>query len=372
MTGIYVHVPFCLRKCPYCSFYSKPYDADTAEQYVDAICRNIAAYDGNGICADTLYFGGGTPSLLDSIQIGRIIDKCRKVFSLDNAEITLEANPCTVDEEKLRGYRKAGVNRLSFGIQSADDKRLGFLGRLHDYDTAVRAVETAAAVGFENISADIMLGAAGEDTESLKRTIDNICSLPVKHISAYMLKIEEGTAFDNDKVRSLTADDDLMSDLYLAAVERLDMWGFRQYEISNFCIEGYESRHNNKYWTGEDYLGFGASAHSFYEGVRYCCPPDIRAFIDAPLQPREVTEQSVDRGEEYILLGLRLCKGILLDKMESFFGKPAAERFSALAGEFAKHGLAEFENGVLRLTPRGFLLSNGMIAQLIDAATGQV
>ena len=372
MTGIYVHVPFCLRKCPYCSFYSKPYDAETASRYVEAICRNIAANQGRGISADTLYFGGGTPSLLDTKQVEMIVNECCKVFLLDNAEITLEANPCSVDEEKLRGYRAAGVNRISFGIQSADDKRLGFLGRLHDYGKAVEAVENAVNAGFENISADIMLGAAGEDTESLKKTIDSICAMPVRHISSYMLKIEEGTAFDNDKTKSLIADDDLMSDLYLTAVESFEKHGFRQYEISNFCMEGYESRHNNKYWTGEDYLGFGAAAHSFFDGVRYFCPPDTEAFINAPLQPREVTEQSVDRGEEYILLGLRLCKGIMLDRIAGYFGSTSADRFSVLAKEYARHGLAVFENGVLRLTPKGFLVSNGIISQLIDAANGQV
>ncbi|SFC94451.1 radical SAM family heme chaperone HemW [Ruminococcus albus] len=370
MTGIYVHVPFCLRKCPYCSFYSKPYDADTASRYVDAVCRNIAAYSYKGINADTLYFGGGTPSLLDAKQIGSIVEECRKVFLLDTAEITLEANPCSVDEEKLRGYRAAGVNRISFGVQSTDDNRLGFLGRLHDFKTAVKAVETANAVGFENISADIMLGAAGETCKSLIQTIDTICSLPVKHISAYMLKIEEGTAFDNDNIRNLTANDDLMSELYITAVDRLDMHGLKQYEISNFCREGYESRHNNKYWTGEDYLGFGAASHSFFDGVRYCCPPDTDAFIDAPVQPREVTEESVNRGEEYILLGLRLCKGISLDRIKCYFGRYAAERFLALAQEFSKHGLVKINSENVSLTPQGFLLSNGIISQFIDAVIG--
>ena len=366
MTGIYVHVPFCIRKCPYCSFYSKPFDADTASKYVDAVCRNIAVYSGKGINADTLYFGGGTPSLLNAEQINRIIGEARKVFSLDSAEITLEANPCSVSEEKLRGYHKAGVNRISFGIQSTDDNRLGFLGRLHDFKTAVKAVETANTIGFENISADIMLGAAGETCDSLKKTIDTLCDLPVKHISAYMLKIEEGTAFNIDKIKPLTADDDLMSELYLTAVERLDMHGFKQYEISNFCKDGYESRHNNKYWIGEDYLGFGPAAHSFFGGIRYCCPPDTDAFTNAPVQPREVTEQSVNKGEEYILLGLRLCKGISLDTVKSYFGQPAAERLYTLAQEFSKHGLVNLKDDNISLTTQGFLLSNGIISQFID------
>ena len=368
MLGLYVHVPFCLRKCPYCSFYSVRYDEGTAESYTRALIRNIKEYRGRGLKADTLYFGGGTPSLLTPAQIGDITEECRLAFTLDDAEITLEANPCTVDAKKLRNFRAAGVNRLSFGIQSADDGRLGFLGRLHDYDTAVRAVNDAADAGFENISGDIMLGAAGEDCDTLRATVGELCSLPLKHISAYMLKIEEGTPFDNDKVKSLTADDDLMSELYLTAVEELEKRGFTQYEISNFAREGYESRHNNKYWECEEYLGFGAAAHSFSEGRRYCCPPNLKLFIESDVQPCEVTEAEVNSAEEYILLGLRLTKGISLERVAGYFCEKSAENIRRLAETYSKHGLVILDGDRLSLTAKGFLVSNSIIADLIDAA----
>ncbi|MBQ8966218.1 radical SAM family heme chaperone HemW [Ruminococcus sp.] len=366
MHGLYVHIPFCLRKCPYCSFYSVRFEEDTAEKYVQALCRNIEAYEGRGLKADTLYFGGGTPSVLTAEQVGRVVDECRQVFVLDDAEITLEANPCTVDEQKLRQLRTAGVNRISFGIQSADDKRLGFLGRLHDFRTAENAVRAAAAAGFENISGDLMLGTAGENCDSLRASVEALCALPLTHISAYMLKIEEGTPFDTDKVRSMTADDELMSDLYLAAVEQLEKNGFVQYEISNFAKEGYESRHNNKYWLGEEYLGFGAAAHSYFEGVRYCCPPDVQRFIESPLQPKEVTEEAPDRAEEYVLLGLRLSKGISIDRIAELYSPAKSHDLKNAALELAAHGLVRVRENVLSLTAEGFLVSNTIIAKFID------
>ena len=368
MLGIYVHVPFCLRKCPYCSFYSERFDEDTAARYADAVCRNVRAYSGRGLQADTLYFGGGTPSLLTAEQVCGIVKECRQAFLLDNAEITLEANPCTVSEQKLCDLRAAGVNRLSFGIQSADDTRLSFLGRLHDFNTAAEAVKMAKNAGFDNISGDLMLGAAGETGESLRKTIEAMCYLPLTHISAYMLKIEEGTPFYIGKEKYLIADDDLMSELYLAAVEELGKHGFKQYEISNFARPGFESRHNNKYWECKEYLGFGAAAHSFFEGVRYFCPPDLRLFIENELQLREVTESAVDPAEEYLLLGLRLCKGILLGRVSELFSERAAQNICELAKKYSNYGLVSVRDDTVCLTPKGFLVSNTLIGEFIDAA----
>lgn len=365
MIGVYVHVPFCLRKCPYCSFYSVPFHKESTDAYVRAILRNIDRYSGQHIKSDTLYFGGGTPSVLDVSQVESIVDKCRQVFGLDNAEITLEANPCTVDEEKLRGYRNAGINRLSFGIQSADDEKLRFLGRLHDRDTAVRAVELAAKVGFENISGDLMIGAAGEDSNSIRRSVKALCGLPLKHISAYMLKIEEGTAFDCDEVRARAADDDTMSELYLAACEELELHGFMQYEISNFSKGGYQSRHNNKYWECEEYLGFGPSAHSFFGGKRFFCPADVKKFIEDDVQPCVVAEETVDKGEEYIMLGLRLRKGISLDRINELYSPLAAECLKKMALSYERHGLTETDGDNIRLTRKGFLVSNTIIGEFI-------
>ncbi|MBR1723403.1 MAG: radical SAM protein, partial [Ruminococcus sp.] len=196
MTGIYVHLPFCARKCPYCDFYSVPYRADKAEQYARAVCRNISAFAGQGIDVDTLYFGGGTPSLLKGGQISDIIGTVRNSVQLHDPEITLEANPCTLTERRLDELLHAGVNRLSVGVQSADDNELSSLGRLHDFARAEKAVLDAHRAGFDNISCDLMLGVKGQDTASLSRTLDRLLSLPIAHLSAYMLQIEPGTPFD--------------------------------------------------------------------------------------------------------------------------------------------------------------------------------
>lgn len=367
MLGIYVHVPFCLRKCPYCSFYSVGHDEAVAQRYVDALCRNIARYRGCGYTADTLYFGGGTPSVLTAGQISRIVEECRKAFTLQEAEITLEANPSSVDEDKLGELRVAGVNRISFGIQSADNSRLAFLGRLHDYEAAENAVKAAKKVGFENISADLMLGAAGESCDSLRGSIDKLCDLPLTHVSAYMLKIEQGTPFDNDEIKSQTADDDLMSELYLTAVAKLEKHGFMQYEISNFAKAGMESRHNNKYWLGEEYLGFGSSAHSYFRGVRFCCPADVKEYIESDVQPREVLEEAPNRAEEYILLGLRLTSGISLDRVAELYSNRAAAHLQELAKTYAAHGLLTLTDRSISLTPQGFLVSNSIIEEFINA-----
>ena len=213
-----------------------------------------------------------------------------------------------------------------------------------------------------------MLGVAGETVSTLKDTINALCSLPIVHVSAYMLKIEENTPFNCDKIRNLTADDDLMSELYLTAVRELESRGFEQYEISNFSRKGYESKHNCKYCQGEGYLGFGAAAHSFFEGVRYSCPADIRRYIASDLQPVEITEADPDTAEEYILLGLRLCKGISLDRVAELYSRNSANKLKKLADTYAAHGLVISDNDTVRLTPQGFLVSNTIIAEFISAA----
>lgn len=363
MTGLYIHVPFCARKCPYCDFYSVEYSKAAAGQYVDALVRNIRRFAGRDIEVDTVYFGGGTPSLLNVRQVRTVLDTVRECFVLHSPEVTLEANPCTVDLYKLCQMREAGVNRLSFGVQSANDGELERLGRLHDFARAKRAVYDARTAEFENISCDIMLGTPSQTAESLKRSVDTLTSLPITHISAYMLKIEQGTRFDCEQVRKEMADDDAMSDMYLQTVAQLEKAGFAQYEISNFAKSGFESRHNLKYWSGEEYIGIGASAHSFFGGRRYYCPRDVRDFIERDVQQEIVDERSPDALEEYIMLGLRLTQGIGLDRLERL-GADCAKILQK-ARELEKIGLCEVGGGRIRLTVRGFLLSNSVIAEFI-------
>ncbi len=366
--GIYIHVPFCLRKCPYCDFYSLKFDGDAAEKYVQAVCRNIRAYKKYDLSADTVYFGGGTPSLLTPKQIGSILSEINNSFGLHFPEITLEANPCSVDFEKLKDFRLAGISRLSFGIQSADDKQLDFLGRLHNFSAAKVAVGYAEKAGFNNVSCDIMLGLAGQSLRSLTDTVNEITSLPVCHISAYMLKIEEGTAFDCDKVRKSVADEDMQCEMYLQTCEQLESKGFEQYEISNFAKDGHYSRHNLKYWQGEEYIGYGPAAHSFWSGRRFYVPKDLGKFICEPLQTEIVSEQAPDKLEEYIMLSLRLKWGIDLSRIAQLGNRQIAEHIYKKAMRLSVGGLCVVSDNNVYLTPKGFLVSNLIISEFLDFA----
>ncbi len=361
MTGLYIHIPFCARKCPYCDFYSLPYSKKLCEDYVSALVRNIRHFAPQGISIDSIYFGGGTPSLLYSSQVKAILDAVGDSFDVHDPEITLEANPCTADLRKLSEYREAGVNRLSLGVQSANDTELEKLGRLHDFKRAEKAVHDAVKAGFENISCDIMLGTAQQTLISLENSIDALINLPLQHISAYMLKIEKGTPYDCDEVRSAAADDDLMSEMYLKTVQKLADAGFEQYEISNFAKPGFESRHNLKYWTGESYIGIGASAHSFFGGKRYFCPKDVGSFVSGELQAEVTEDENPDLTEEYVMFGLRLAKGIRLDKLGE-----NAEMIAQKAKLYEKYGLCRLTEDTLSLTPKGFLVSNSLIAEFVQ------
>lgn len=363
MTGLYLHIPFCARKCPYCDFYSVRFDRQLVADYTAALVRNIRHLADAEIHIDSIYFGGGTPSLLCSAQVESVLSAASASFSLHDPEITLEANPCTVDAQKLREYRSAGVDRLSFGVQSANDDELSRLGRLHNFERAEKAVSDAVSAGFENISCDIMLGTAGQTIESLAHSAKALAKLPIQHISAYMLKIEKGTPYDCDEMRSASADDELMSEMYLQTVESLAAAGFLQYEISNFAKQGFESRHNLKYWTGESYIGLGASAHSFFGGKRYACPSDVNAFVSSDVQRNIITDDSPDALEEYIMLGLRLTKGVSFERLGELGADAAA--LQKTVTQLAQHGLVQCGGDSFALTPKGFLLSNSIISELL-------
>ncbi|WP_124099080.1 radical SAM family heme chaperone HemW [Ruminococcus sp. Marseille-P6503] len=367
MTGLYIHVPFCLRKCPYCDFYSTGWSMEASDSFTDAVVRNIKRWQGKGVSVDTVYFGGGTPSLLTPEQTGSILDAVAASFSLEKPEVTMECNPSSSDYDKFCGYRAAGVNRLSFGVQSADDSQLRTLGRLHSFRQAGAAVSDAVKAGFFNISCDIMLGLCGQTPESLEDSIDRICSLPVTHISAYMLKIEENTPYNCDEIKKSVADDELMRIMYLTAVDMLEDKGFMQYEISNFAKPGMESRHNLKYWLGGEYIGIGPSAHSYFQGKRYMCPDDVKSFAANNLQAELVTDEKPDRLEEYIMLGLRLKEGISLSRLSELGGREFAKKAAANALALEKGGLCRCDGGRIALTPEGFLVSNAVILHFIES-----
>ena len=368
MTGIYVHVPFCARKCPYCAFYSGAYSAGRAEAFTEAVLRNIARYEGSGIQADTLYFGGGTPSLLSPGQTGRIVNAAEKAFALSSgsAEVTLECNPCTVTPEKLRALRAAGVNRLSVGFQSTDEEELRLLGRLHTAAQAEKCVLDAAEAGFENISCDLMIGLPGQTAEKLVRSLQTITALPVGHISAYILKAEPGTPFYRQEILASLPEEDAAAELYLETVRLCEEAGFAQYEISNFARPGFESRHNLKYWRCEEYIGIGPGAHSFFGGVRYACPEDTDSFISSEKQFAEITDRSPDPAEEYVMLGLRLREGIeLAEALRRGLPEDRLPKMTALAQRLKGAGLCTFDGSRIALSARGMLVSNTIIAELL-------
>ena len=350
--GLYIHVPFCLSKCPYCDFYSVRYSREKAKLYADAVIRNIRNYGGS---FDTVYFGGGTPILLYE-HIAEILSAADIA---ENAEKTVEANPCMAEPQILETLLKAGVNRLSFGVQSMQPHELSFLGRRHTVKQAEDALVNARKAGFTNISADMMIGLPDQSESSINDTAERLAELGASHISAYILKIEKNTPFASQSIE--LPDDDKTAELYLHTVSTLGKLGFEQYEISNFAKPGFESRHNLKYWHCEEYLGIGASTHSYLDGKRFCVSPDIDAFIAAPVQQTTVTDENAGGWEEYAMLKLRLTEGLSFAEADSF-GKADELRRTA---EKLPAELVKSDDKRVSLTPKGFVVSNTVIAELI-------
>lgn len=354
--GLYIHVPFCRRKCVYCDFYSLAGKDDIIDDYINAVIRNIRIAGGR---FDTVYFGGGTPSLLSGRQISDILSAADIT---DGAEISAEINPDSADIRKLKDFKSAGINRISIGIQSLDDKELSILGRLHNSEQAVNAISAAQNADFENISADLMLGLPYQRTETVIRNIRRLSELGIKHISAYMLKIESGTPLsESTELISNIADDELSADMYLEAVSCFEKNGFKQYEISNFSKEGCECRHNLKYWRCEDYLGIGPSAHSCAGGKRFAVPKDIYGFINSEKQEEGITDDAPCGLSERLMLALRLSEGFLLSQAGEY-----ADRLKNAAVPMEKHRLLKISDGRIMLTPTGYLVSNEIICRLSE------
>lgn len=340
-SGLYFHIPFCKSKCPYCDFYSVKFDEASAQQYVQEICDEIKQYQG---IFDTVYFGGGTPSILPPELIGKILDCARAQFEIsDDAEITVECNPSKDFSEDFKKYASYGVNRISVGMQSAVDSERFALGRVAGKNEVERTINYARQSGIENISLDLMLGTPKQTIESLDYSFDFIKSVGVPHVSAYMLKIEEGTKFFQMRDRLVLPDDDTVGEMYLKTVDTLASFGIKQYEISNFAVPGFESRHNTKYWTLTPYLGIGKSAHSFWGGKRF--------FYD--IEWNKIDDGTGGDKEEQIMLGLRLAKGI---------DKSLVDRDFA---EFVKMGYVADLGERIALTPKGMLVSNTIINYII-------
>lgn len=365
--GIYIHVPFCESKCGYCDFYSAPAQEGQREAYTDAVIRFLKALPFSADTADTVYFGGGTPTLLDSEQLIRILDAVNDRYPLTkDAEITLEANPARDLKQPLTKLHKAGFNRLSMGAQSFDDSCLSTLGRRHNSEQIPLAVLDARQAGFENISLDLMLGIPNQNLDSLDRAIDGCVALDIPHLSAYLLKIEPGTPFDCPSIRKQCADDEVQSDFYLHLINRLTEAGYQQYEISNFAKNGLVSRHNVKYWRCEEYLGIGPAAHSYFDGKRFFLPRDLNSFLTGCDFPERLFVADGTGGdfEEKLMLGLRLAHGINLPALCRDYGRQIDPLMVKL-NPLIDHRLVNWDGTTLSLTPNGMLLSNQIIGSLL-------
>ena len=377
--GLYIHIPFCKSKCIYCDFYSLPNSEEKMDRYVSVLCRQLAEIAPRAAAheVDTVYFGGGTPSWLGEKRLRQILKTVEKRYRLaKKPEVTLEANPDSAGDWKvLRTLRRAGFNRLSLGVQSADDEQLKILGRPHTFAQAEEAAAAARRAKIKNLSLDLIYGLPGQTLESWKETLEKAAALSPEHLSCYGLKVEEGTPL-RDMLETLDLpDDDAQADMYLWTVERLEELGYRQYEISNFAKPGYESRHNLKYWTLGEYAGFGPGAHSDLGDVRYAYIRDLDAYCLGVEAQGDILSENEripprERDVEYLMLGLRLAKGVSRQEFEYRFRLPFGPVQAALE-RFERSGHAVLRSGRWHLTPEGFLLSNQIIGQCLEALAGE-
>ena len=374
--GIYVHIPFCQRKCNYCDFYSVC-DLKQSDRYIDALIKQFEDYSGaaDRYCVDTVYIGGGTPSILKKKQIKRLFSALKKNFSIaEDAEITCEVNPVSASKKMLKALKKQGVNRLSIGVQSADNTLLKKLGRLHTWEDAVSTVETARKLKFQNISVDCMYALPGQSKEIFFDTLEKIVALGTEHISLYSLKVEKNTPFYEIKDSLDLPDEDSEIDMYFGAIDFLVKHGFHQYEISNFAKDSYECRHNLKYWNCEEYLGLGAAAASHYGNSRFTLVRDIKTYCDCVLGGTDegliCEEYDAPINEcvgDYVMLKLRTNSGINVSEFNTRFrGYDFEKLFGERLTPFVEKGLVEKSENVYYLNRKGFYVSNYILSTILD------
>lgn len=365
--GLYLHIPFCRAKCVYCDFYSLPRSEARMDDYAAALQRQLAHRSdaAKAYSVDTIYFGGGTPSYLGSERLCRILETVFKYYRVEQgAEITFEANPDSAREAgALRDLKRAGFNRISLGMQSADDEELRRIGRIHRHRETIDAVEAARAAGFDNVSLDLIYGLPAQTMARWEENLAAALALAPEHLSCYGLKVEEGTPLYARRADAALPDDDMQAEEYLCTVDRLQSAGYAQYEISNFARAGKESRHNYRYWAMEEYLGFGPGAHSDFGGRRFALARDLDAYLAGH---ERLSEESVpdadERLAERVMLALRTVRGLDLSSLE----RPTEGARGVLC-ECARHGLAQEADGRWHLTPQGFLVSNAVIVRVLEA-----
>lgn len=363
--GLYIHIPFCRSRCSYCDFATGLYENTLAERYVNALIKEIGASTVAGARVDTIYFGGGTPSLLDPSQLDRILLALRENFDVDTAsEITLEINPGSITVDKLRAFRSLGINRASFGAQTFDDGELAKLGRSHTAADARRTFHDLRAAGFENVSFDLIAGLPGQTLDGWQRNVDEALELQPEHLSFYLLEVHSGTPLAQHIQRGLqpVPDEDLAAVMYEWMLERAATAGYEHYEISNLCRPGFQSQHNTKYWIGAPYFGFGCSAHSYDgETQRWSNHRDVFKYVESveqessPVSENQILTAS-DIKAESLFLGLRLMRGVRVELCKDY--ETDLERFR-------EAGLLEMDGDFIKLTRNGALLSNEVFSAFV-------
>ena len=372
---LYLHMPFCVRKCAYCDFLSFPTDQETQNLYTRRLREDIDAMGKKygDIPVDTIFIGGGTPSVPDSALIVGIMEHVRKAFHVaEGAEISMEANPGTVTREKLTDYRRAGINRLSFGLQSANDRELKLLGRIHTWAEFLESFHLARECGFTNINIDLMSALPGQTRESWKDTLKRVTDLNPEHISAYSLIIEEGTPFGekygSEEGRKLLPDEDSEREMYHETKRFLRDCGYERYEISNYAKPGRACRHNIGYWTGVPYLGLGLGASSYMDGCRFVVNSDMKQYLEE--KPGMFTDveklTKKDMEEEFFYVGLRMTAGVSLSEFERRFGVSAKDVYPGLMETFVEEKAAVFQGDRFVLTDYGLDVSNYIMAQFLQ------
>ena len=381
---IYIHIPFCVKKCDYCDFLSGPADNDTKEKYVKALIKEIEAYKGTVYIEDkitSLFVGGGTPSILSCNQIERIAYAVKGVFKFEeDAEITVEMNPGTVTKDKLATFKRAGVNRLSIGLQSANDSELKILGRIHTYEEFLNTFNMARETGFNNINVDLISAVPGQSVLSWKTSLEKVAELNPEHISAYSLIIEEGTPFyekygdecDNKLDNNAPLPDEVSERImYEETEEILSTYGYHRYEISNYAKEGKECEHNKGYWKCDDYLGIGLGSSSLINGQRFHNTEDMMKYLNNSSNIESLREDKVnltteERIEEFMFLGLRMTRGISLSEFRNRFGISIDKVYGNEIDKFKEEGLIEVKDDMLYLTKHGIDVSNQVFVEFME------
>ena len=366
MTGLYIHIPFCKKKCNYCDFNSYCGLDDMHEAYFSCIEKEVLQTAKDGIVFDTVYIGGGTPTVPDNKYLVNLIKNIKNITS--DAEVTVECNPGTVSLEDLKRLKSSGANRLSIGLQSTDDKELEFLGRIHTLAQFEECFYNAREAGFDNISIDIMFGLPNQTIETFKKTLKKAAGYESEHISCYCLKVEKGTPFAAMKLN--LPDDDKIADMYDYCVEFLNDKGYELYEISNFSKNGKRSKHNTKYWLLEDYMGIGAGAHSFYENKRFSKIRGVKEYIneiskgkDAIANIENITE--TEKMSEFMFLGLRMADGVSEEKFKEMFLKDIFDVYRAPLEKYLKMGVLKREKGRIFIKPQFLYVSNNILSDFI-------